>query len=131
MLGAVYLAQHRFREAIDVAAKNRDARPNDPVNYGVIGDGRLELGDYEEAFDAIDRMMALRPGAASYARVAYARELQGDLTGALQAMKLATDATSTQDVEGLAWTHAQLGEVYLQLGQARAAKQEFSIASRA
>ena len=29
------------------AEKSRAARPYDPVNYGVIGDGHLELGDYE------------------------------------------------------------------------------------
>ena len=50
----------------------------DPVNYGVIGDAHLELGEYDEAFDAFDRMMELRPSAAAYARVAYARELQGN-----------------------------------------------------
>ena len=68
--------------------------PYDPVNYGVIGDAHVELGNYDEAFDAFDRMMALRPGAPSYARVAYARELQGNLTGAIEAMKLAASATS-------------------------------------
>src|ERR1043166_4659820 len=61
-LGALYLSQHRFREGIRVAEKNRPARPADPVNYGVIGDGHLELGEYDEAFDAFDRMMKLRPG---------------------------------------------------------------------
>ena len=49
MLGAVYLSQHRFRDAIAVAERNRNARPDDPVNYGVIGDGHLELGDYRTA----------------------------------------------------------------------------------
>ena len=83
----VYLSQHRFREAIAVAEKNRDARPGDPINYGVIGDGHLELGEYEQAFDAFDRMVTLRPSAAAYARVAYARELQGNLTGAIDAMR--------------------------------------------
>ena len=109
MLGALYLAQHRFREAIKVGEKNRDARPYDPVNYGVIGDGHLELGDYEEAFAAFDRMMTLRPSAAAYARVAYARELQGDLTGALESMKLAAEATNPGDPEALAWAHSQVG----------------------
>src|SRR5262245_34773129 len=35
LLGPLYLSQHRFREAIRVAEKNRGARPADPVNYGV------------------------------------------------------------------------------------------------
>ena len=51
-LGTLLLSQHRFREAVVVAAKNRDARPYDAMNYGIIGDGYLELGEYEEAFEA-------------------------------------------------------------------------------
>jgi tetratricopeptide (TPR) repeat protein len=131
MLGTLYLSQHRFQEAIRVAERNRDARPYDPVNYGVIGDGHLELGNYDEAFAAFDRMMALRPGAASYARVAYARELQGNLAGAVEAMTLAAGATSPADPEALAWAHAQVGDLDLQLGKVREAKREYTAASHA
>ena len=106
-LSALYLSQHRFRDAIAIGEKNRDQRPYDPVNYGVIGDGHLELGEYDQAFDAFDHMMRLRPSASAYARVAYARELQGDLTGAVESMKLATDATAADDPEALAWYHSQ------------------------
>ena len=73
MLGTLYLSQHKFREAIAVAEKNRNARPADSVNYGAMGDGHLELGEYTQAFDAFDTMMQLKPSAAAYARVAYAR----------------------------------------------------------
>ena len=131
LLGALYLSQHRFREAIKVGARNRDRRPYDPVNYGIIGDGHLELGEYAEAFDAFDRMMALRPSAAAYSRVAYARELQGNLAGALESMKLAADATGADDPEALAWTRSQIGELYFQMGKLRDAQQEYSAASRA
>ncbi len=130
-LGAVYLAQHRFREAIEIAERNRKVRPYDPVNYGVIGDGHVELGDYTEAFDAFDRMMALRPSASAYARVAYARELQGNLAGALESMRLAAGATSPSDREGLAWAHAQVGELYLQLDRLHDAKEAFIASSQA
>ena len=131
ILGALYLSQHRFRDAIRVAEKNRAARPADPVNYGVIGDGHLELGEYDEAFAAFDHMMTLRPGAASYARVAYARELQGNLTGAVAAMILAADATSPTDPEALAWTRSQLGDLYVQLGKLHEAKAAYAAASQA
>jgi tetratricopeptide (TPR) repeat protein len=130
-LGALYLSEHRFREAIVVAEKNRAARPYDPINYGVIGDGHLELGEYDQAFDAFDRMMQLRPSAAAYARVAYARELQGNLKGAIESMTFAADATGADDPEGLAWTDAQLGELYLHLGRLQDAKLEFAAASQA
>jgi tetratricopeptide (TPR) repeat protein len=131
MLGMLYLSQHRFREATSVGERNRNARPYDPVSYGIIGDAMVELGEYDAAFAAFDQMMRLRPNAASYARVAYARELQGNLTGAVQAMKLAIDATSPTDPEGLAWTHAQLGDLYFQLGQLREAGEAYAAASQA
>src|SRR5258708_34248925 len=116
MLGALYLSEHRFREALVVGEKNREARPADAVNDGVIGDAHLELGEYDEAFAAFDRMMQKRPSAASYARVAYARELQGNLKGAIESMKLAADATAPTDPEGLAWARSQLGDLYFHLG---------------
>src|SRR5262245_24542384 len=87
MLGAIYLSQHRFRDALEIARRSRDLRSDDAWNYGVMGDAQVELGEYSDAFDAFDRMMALRPNAAAYARVAYARELQGDADGALAAMQ--------------------------------------------
>ena len=130
-LGSLLLSQHRFREAIAVGEKNRDARPYDPLNYGVIGDGHLELGEYEQAFDAFDKMMALRPSAAAYARVAYARELQGNLTGAVESMKLAADATPPDDPEALAWHHAQVGDLYLRLGKPHEAEAEYIVSSHA
>ncbi len=130
-LGSLLLSQHRFREAIAVGEKNRDARPYDPINYGIIGDGHLELGDYEQAFAAFDKMMTLRPSAASYARVAYARELQGNLDGAIASMKLAADATPPTDPEALAWHHAQVGDLYLRLGKLHEADAEYIAASHA
>lgn len=131
MQSSLYLSQHRFPDAAAVAEHCRALRPDDPVNYGVLGDAHLELGDYDEAFDAFDRMMQLRPGAASYARVAYARELQGNLTGALESMRLAAEASEGGDVEAIAWYHSQVGELYLKLDKPIDAMREFSTASSA
>jgi tetratricopeptide (TPR) repeat protein len=126
MLGAVYLSQHRFRDAIREAERCRAARPTDAWIYGVLGDAHLELGEYPDAFAAFDHMTSLRPNAASYARASYARELKGDLAGALQAMTMATEATSAQDPESLAWHHAQLGHLYFDMGRLADAEREFA-----
>ena len=115
LLGATYLSQHRFRQALDVARQSRDLRPDDAWNYGVMGDAQIELGDYPQAFDAFDKMSALRPSAASYARVAYARELRGDMTGALAAMQMAASATAPNDPEAQAWYAVQTGELCLKM----------------
>jgi tetratricopeptide (TPR) repeat protein len=126
MLAAVYASQHRFRDALTEANRCLTIRTDDAWVYGVIGDAHVELGEYPQAFDAFDRMAGRRPNAASYARASYARELQGDLRGALRAMQMATEATSAQDPESLAWHHAQLGHLYLELGQLTNARREFA-----
>jgi len=126
MLAAVYLSEHRFREALAAADQCRERRPNDAWLYGAIGDAHLELGEYSDAFTAFDRMAQLRPNAASYARASYARELQGDLEGALRFMTMATEATGAQDPESGAWHHAQLGHLYLELGRLADAEREYA-----
>jgi tetratricopeptide (TPR) repeat protein len=125
MLGAIYLSQHRFREALDLGRRARDLRPNDAWNYGVMGDALIELGEYDQAFETFDTMVSMRPSATAYARVAYGRELRGDLEGALTAMRLAEQATAVQDLEAQAWYVAQVGELYLRMGKLDDAEREF------
>jgi tetratricopeptide (TPR) repeat protein len=122
MLGVVLLSQHRFREAIDVARRAQSIRPQDAATFGIIGDAHLELGEYQQAFDA---MMRLRPSAAAYARVAYAQELQGHLDRAIDTMTMATEATAPSDVEALAWHRVQLGDLYLQAGRLHEASRQY------
>jgi tetratricopeptide (TPR) repeat protein len=129
VLGAVLLSQHRFRDAIREAERARAMDPRDAWNYGVIGDAHLELGEYDEAFAAFDRMGALRPGPAAYARVAYALELKGDTEGALDSMRMAAEGTSAHDAEGQAWHYAQLGYLMLQRGRLGDARREFERAA--
>jgi tetratricopeptide (TPR) repeat protein len=124
------LSEHRFREAIREAARAREQRPADDWNYGVLGDGHLELGEYDQAFAAFQRMMDLRPTAGAYARAAYAFELRGQLERALDAMRLSTDATAPNDPESLAWHHAQMGDLHRQLGHLDAAELEYRWAER-
>ncbi len=128
-LGAVYLSQHRFQQAADVAGRAIAVDPQDAWNYGVLGDAYVELGRYEDGFAAFDTMVRLRPDAASYARVAYAHELQGRLDAALRHMRMALEATGAQDPESLAWHHAQLGNILFQMGRVDEAAREFAQAN--
>ena len=91
----------------------------------MIGDAHLELGEYDAAFTAFDAMMHKRPSAAAYGRASYARELQGDLDGALRLMGMALDATSAHDPESQAWHRAQLGDLHYQLGHLSDAEREY------
>jgi tetratricopeptide (TPR) repeat protein len=126
MLGVVLLAQHRFADARDAAEEARQVRPADAWNYAVLGDALLELGRYEEAFAAFDEMNRRRPDPAGYARVAYARELQGDIAGAIETMQMASDGTGANDPEAQAWYQAQLGHLFLLDGQPQAAERAFA-----
>ncbi len=91
----------------------------------MIGDAHLELGEYDAAFTAFEAMMRKRPSAAAYGRASYARELQGDLDGALRLMQMALDATSGHDPESQAWHHAQLGDLHYHRGQLADAEREY------
>lgn len=131
MLAAVLMSQHRFGEGIAEAERARAADPRDAWNYGVIGDGYLELGDYDRAFAAFDRMGQLTPGPQAYARTSYALEINGDLGGALQYMRMAAEGTSPNDPESQAWHFVQIGDLLVQQGHVRAAGVEYERAMAA
>jgi tetratricopeptide (TPR) repeat protein len=67
----------------------------------------------------------MRPTADAYARVSYARELQGDLSGALKIMGMAADATTAHDLEAKAWYTAHTGELHLRMGNLDQAEREY------
>ena len=102
-------------------------RPINPYNgnvYGVIGDAQVELGRYQDAFATFQTMVDTRPGVASYARVSYARELMGDVPGAIQAMEAARDIAGTP--ADAAWASYQLGELYFNQGDLAAAEHAYA-----
>jgi tetratricopeptide (TPR) repeat protein len=109
-LGSLALIRHEFRSALTHGLQAKRLLPGSARPFGVIADALVELGRYEEAFAAIERMVALRPSLASYSRVAYVRELTGDRAGAVAAMRLALDAAGGQ-VEPTAWSLVELARL--------------------
>jgi tetratricopeptide (TPR) repeat protein len=126
-LGQLALSRHRFREALAFGLRAKRISPTTAGVYGVIGDADVELGRYGAAFRAFNRMASLKPSVASYARVSYARELLGHVAGAERAMRLAASA-AVGEREPAAWTHVQLGLLYLGHGSPRRALGEMRIA---
>ena len=126
-LGSLALARHRFREALTLGQKARRLAPYTARNYGVVGDALLELGRYDQAFKTFDRMVSLKPSLSAYARVAYARELLGNRSGAIEAMRLALGPAAGQP-EPTAWTHVELGKLRFGQGQLTAARREYRAA---
>jgi tetratricopeptide (TPR) repeat protein len=126
-LGTLALSRHRFREALALGRRAVALSPSTARGYGVVGDALIELGRYREAFAAFDRMASLKPSLSSYARVSYARELLGDVSGSAEAMRLAIDAAAGQP-EALAWSRTQLGKLFWSQGRVRAAEREYRTA---
>ena len=126
-LGSLALSRHRFRDALALGRRAQRLSPTTARTYGVTGDALIELGRYDEAFAAYDRMAALKPGLSAYARVSHARELRGDRRGAMRAMELAVDAAGSQP-EPLAWTRVQLGKLHVSRGRPGAAAREYRAA---
>ena len=118
-LGALALARHEFREALAHGRAAVDMSPRNADAFGVVGDALLELGRYEEAFEAFQTMIDTRPDLASYARVSYARELLGDVEGAVDAMRTAFESAGS--ASDAAWAAHQLGELELGRGDVEAA----------
>jgi tetratricopeptide (TPR) repeat protein len=123
-MGALGLARHDFAGALTWGERARKLNPYNGNVYGVIGDAQVELGHYDDAFATFQKMVNTLPDTASYARVSYARELQGDVPGAIQAMKAALDAAGT--AEDRAWASYQLGELYFNSGRLGAAHEEYA-----
>ncbi|HEY0078846.1 MAG TPA: tetratricopeptide repeat protein [Pyrinomonadaceae bacterium] len=119
------LIYHRFAEGRDLALRARDIKPEDHDVYGALVDAYVELGDYERAVETAQKMVDLRPDAASYSRVAYLRSLHGDAEGAIEAMQVAVKAADPRDPEGVAWYRAHLAEELLKAGRREEAEREY------
>ncbi|HEX8507759.1 MAG TPA: tetratricopeptide repeat protein [Hymenobacter sp.] len=105
------LTQHHFAQGLALAQQAQQLNPNSGYVYGLLTDANVELGHYEEAVKMADKMNAVRPDLAAYARVSYLREIYGDVPGAIQAMDMATKAGFT-GLEQTEWTRVALGHLH-------------------
>ena len=108
-LAIIYMAQHRFSEARDIALKAIAVNEYSSGAYGILGDAYFELGDYKQCLNAYDKMGDIQPGSPYYSRVASYRAMIGDMKGAVSAMEDALESSDHRDVEDYAWYFLQLG----------------------
>ena len=119
------LNYHRFGEALQIARRAQAINPKDHDVYGAMVDALVELGEYEPAVEAAQKMIDLRPDTSSYSRISYLRLLHGDRKGAIEAMKMATESASPQNVESVAWCRVQLGDELMNDGQPVEAERQY------
>ncbi|MEO5646422.1 MAG: tetratricopeptide repeat protein [Candidatus Paceibacterota bacterium] len=107
---SVAIGRHHFKEG-KVFAEQAIAKNNHrEIYYGLLGDAEIELGQYDEAVAAFQKMVDIHPGFTAYSRIAYIRELYGDIKGAKEMLNLAISSGSNFK-ENIAWAYVELGKL--------------------
>lgn len=122
---SLQLTFHRFEKALEIGTNLREEFPNDAFVYGVLTDANAELGNYEAAARAAQKMVDLKPNASSYARVAHIRSLYGDSEGAVEAMTTAARTADPLDAEEQSWCLVQLADELRKNGKYAEAEKVF------
>ncbi len=111
------------------AKEARRLHPRSFAPYSVLADAQVELGNYGAAERVLQQMVDFKPTVSSYARVSYFRELNGDLAGAIEAIKLAAAAGSGSDQ--FSYLQALIGKLEFDRGSYGAAEQAYRVALHA
>ena len=114
-------ARHDFAEALALTDQSLAINDFSVTTYAVRADALTELGRYDQARAAIQKMFDLRPGGLDgYSRASYAFELRGDVVRAREMLEQAAAAAlSPGDV---AFTSYFLGELAFNNGDLSAAQ---------
>lgn len=127
-LGALAAARHDFPAALRHGQAATKIDPYLATAHGVVGDALIELGRYDEAWTAIQRMVDVRPDTASYTRASYAWELRGDTDRARAALEQALAVAPTPADAGYALFY--LGELAFNAGDLKTAAARYEEGSR-
>ena len=122
----VQLSQHHFAEGLATAQAAVSIDSNSAFVYGLLLDANVEMGNYDAAIAAADKMVSIRPDLRSYSRIAYLREIYGDYPGAVSAMKLAVQAGIPAE-ESTEWCRVQLGRLYENMGEIDKASFQYNL----
>jgi tetratricopeptide (TPR) repeat protein len=123
----VLLSMHQFQDALTAANKAFAISQHNAQLLGALVDAHVELGNYTEAVKYCDMMIQLRPDIRSYSRVSYLRQIHGDNTGAIEAMKMAVES-GLPGAESTEWARVVLGDLLLQTGDLKNAEICFTTA---
>ena len=125
--GILRLGRHDFKRALTDGRRAHALAPDLVKPLGVLTDANIELGRYDEAGRVLQRMVDRKPNLDSYARVAYLRELRGDLAGTSEALTLAA-AAGGEGPENVAFVQSLLGNLKLAQRRSDQARSAFRAA---
>jgi tetratricopeptide (TPR) repeat protein len=107
---------HRFAEARDAARVVIEIDPRETGAHLLLSDALVELGEYDQAIEALQVAMNLEPDLRSYSRTGYLRWLHGDIEGAMAAMDTAMRYAGASP-EPRAWVYVDSGWMMWQAGR--------------
>ncbi|MCW2777859.1 MAG: hypothetical protein JWN17_1584, partial [Frankiales bacterium] len=119
-------ARHRFAEALRLADAALAVNDYDATTYGVKTDALTELGRYDDAAKAVQRMLDLRTGVDSLARASYQNELRGDVVRARELLLQAAEAAHAP--ADVAFARHYLGELAWNSGDLAGARAGYDAA---
>ncbi|WP_338693784.1 hypothetical protein V2W30_04295 [Streptomyces sp. Q6] len=130
-MAALAAGRHDFQRALSWALQATTTNPYSAPAYGVLADAYTQLGRYQQAFDAVQRMVDLRPDSTSLARASYMWELRGDERQARTLMSRSLKAAASPAERSFAYTHLSLlaadtGDAQAALNQAQTGLKETS-----
>ena len=128
-LSALASARHDFADAKAHAERGLAINDFSAILYGALSDAEIQLGNYDDAFAAVQKMLDLSPDTSSLTRASYTWELRGDLDRATQLMQRALDDAPTP--ADRAFVQFQLGELEFNAGDPAAALERYTSALEA
>jgi tetratricopeptide (TPR) repeat protein len=126
----IELQRHHFAKVASNVERLLQSAPDNPRLWALLGDASMELGNYDRAAAAYERMVDLRPGLSSYNRVAWYRFVTGDAEGAISAMRQAVRVAGAIS-ENTAWCLVDLGNLYFKTDRLSDAGASYAAALKA
>jgi tetratricopeptide (TPR) repeat protein len=109
---SVAMGRHLFKIGKQYTSQALALNAHTAAYFGLDGDADIELGKYQDAVDSFQKMVDIRPDFASWSRIAYIRELYGDIPGAQVALTQAISAGSSYP-ENVAWAYVEQGKLFM------------------
>jgi tetratricopeptide (TPR) repeat protein len=126
MVGRALIASHAFAAARETGQRLVQLAPAKAYGYEVLGDALFELGEYDRAAEAYQKLDDLSDGGVSaQARLGKLAQIRGDTAAARQHFDAALAGAKEAfppNPEALGWCHWQLGELDFSLGDYPAAE---------